>query len=118
MAVTAKRSIVTNFAGDISLNTTQRAGDNATSLAEAQILDLAGGDNTVTAPASSGSTLAGVTIMPPAGNTEAITLKGAGGDTGIALHKTDPTSLGLDPGVTSFILNAAGAVVGLRLLWT
>lgn len=118
MAVTAKRSIVTNFSGDVGLNTTSRAADNATSLGETEILDLAGGDNTITVPTSTGSTLAGVTIVPPSGNTEALILKGVGGDTGIALHKTDPTSLGLDSGVTSFVLNAAGAVDGLRLFWT
>ena len=46
----------------------------------------------VTVP--TGST--GVLIMPPAANAGTITVKGITGDTGINLHKTNPTFLSLD----------------------
>jgi hypothetical protein len=50
-------------------------------------------------------------------NTTLIKLKGVAADTGVAIHKTDSTSIGLDVSVTTFILNAAAALNGVRLFW-
>jgi hypothetical protein len=50
----------------------------------------------VTFPALVGSSvIKGVWICPPSANTGAITLKGVTGDTGIPIHKTEPTFLRL-----------------------
>ena len=60
-----------------------------------------------------------VLIVPDSANTAAITLKGVTGDTGIALHLTDPTTIALSSSVTSFGLTVGGAgIVGLRLIWS
>jgi hypothetical protein len=78
---------------------------------------LSAGDNTITVP-TGGSTVKGACILPPAGNAQAITLKGVGGDTGVALSKLDPTSLSFETAPANFILNAGGTITGLRIVWT
>ena len=74
------------------------------------------GDNTITVP-TSGAAPQAVWILPPAGNTQAITFKGLGADTGSKLHKTIPSMITLDPSVTSFVLNVAGTVTNIKFLW-
>lgn len=118
MAASSSRTITTTYTGDVTLGPqTHNAASNGASPATEQILNLASGANTITPPGG-GTTLAGVTIVPPVGNTTGITLKGVSGDTGIVISKTDPTSLGLDSGVASFVLGASAGVTGLRLFWT
>lgn len=58
-------------------------------------------------------------IIPPAGNTNTITLKGITGDTGLALNGNGPIVLTMPAsGAPSAIgLIAAGAVTGLRVIW-
>ncbi|HLK55044.1 MAG TPA: hypothetical protein VKU00_00680 [Chthonomonadaceae bacterium] len=56
----------------------------------------------VTVPANT----TGVFIVPQAGNTGAITLKGVTGDTGVALNKTQPSFIALDAGAAFGILCA------------
>ena len=53
-----------------------------------------------------------------AGNTQLILLKSVNGDAGVALHKTDPDSISIDTTTTTFVLNAAGTVTGLLLIWS
>jgi hypothetical protein len=50
-----------------------------------------------------------ITIVPPTANVNALTLKGVAGDTGIAISKTQPTEITIDPAQTTFVLNAAVA---------
>ncbi|HET9063671.1 MAG TPA: hypothetical protein VFO62_10320 [Candidatus Binatia bacterium] len=119
MAATGRRKITVTYFGDVggaSPGYAQEisAADNLSSPAQIQILTLAAGDNTITAPGG-GSTPKACTIVKPAGNTVTITLKGAGGDTGIPLDDTDPDTIS---GGGGFILNAAAEVVGVRLFWT
>jgi hypothetical protein len=116
MATTANRTITTSYTGDVVGTEANAAAANAASLGALTIQNLASGFNTITCPV--GATLTGVTIVPPVGNTQTITLKGVTGDTGIALHKTDPTSLGLDSAVTSIGLTAGGTITGIRFFWT
>ena len=117
MAASASRGITTVYGGDVVGTEVASSIQNVTSPACITIQTLSSGSTTITVP-SSGTTLAGVTIIPPVGNTAGITLKGVTGDTGIALHKTDPTSLGLDAGVTAFVLGATAGVTGVRFFWT
>jgi hypothetical protein len=58
----------------------------------------------------------GVFIIPPAGNTGAITLKGVTGDTGVALNMTQPTWLSLGTGAAFGLLCANTISVGFE--WT
>lgn len=118
MAITASRTIQILFSGDVTLNVIQSALDNATSVAEPIPVKLSSGDNTITAPAITGLTVTALTIIPPSGNTTLIKLKGVAADTGVALHKTDPTSIALDSSFVSLVLNAAVTINSVRLIWS
>ena len=117
MAVTATRVITITLTGDVVATNALNAASNALSPASITIHTLSAGDNTITVP-TGGSTVKGATIIPPAGNVQTITLKGAAPDTGIALSKLDPTSIAFESAPASFILNAGGIVTGLRIHWT
>lgn len=118
MAVRATRSVVITWDGDVEGTQTIQAAANAASPGSIEVQALALGANTITVPSSTGVTVTSVTIVPPTGNTVAITLKGVTGDTGINLHLTDPTTIALASGVTSFVLTAASAIQGVRFFWS
>lgn len=115
MAVTAYRVIGITFSGDVDApNLAYAAGINESSPGSIAVTDLVSGANTITVP----SDATAVTILPPAANTIGVTLKGITGDTGIVLHLTDPSSLAIASSVTSFVLTAADALPGVRLVWS
>jgi len=118
MAVTSSRTLLIQFSGDISQQLIQSALDNDASPGQTSIASLASGANTITAPVVSGLVVTGLTIIPPAGNTSLMTLKGVTGDVGIPLHLTDPTSIALASTFASLVINAAAAIVGVRFIWT
>src|SRR5215510_3897844 len=107
MAVTAARSIAVTFSGDINATNTFPAASNGASPGSVTIHTLAAGDNTITVP-TGGATVKGATIIPPTGNTNSLTLKGVGGDTGIVLSKVDPASISFEVAPANFVLNAGG----------
>jgi len=117
MAVTASRQTVIVFTGDVTATETINAANNANSPGEIEIRTLALGANTITVP-TSGTVPTAVTLIPPVGNVNLITLKGVTGDTGVGLHLTDPTTIALGAAVTTFVLNAAATVTGIRLVWS
>jgi len=117
MAVTASRQTVIVFTGDVTGTETINAANNANSAGVIEVKTLALGANTITVP-TSGTVPTAVTLIPPVGNVNIITLKGLTGDTGVALHLTDPTTIALGAAVTSFVLNAAATVTGIRLIWS
>lgn len=117
MAVSATRTIAIVFTGDIAGDQSIAASTNTTSPGQIQVVTLASGANTITVP-SGGTTPTACTIMKPTGNTTAITLKGIAGDTGIALHLTDPDTVSIASSVTSFVLNAGASLPGVRLVWS
>ena len=117
MTVTSTRRVTVIMTGDIEVADQFSAADNADSPGAVEIKTLAIGANTVTVP-TGGTTVTGCTIIPPAANTNDITLKGLAADTGIIVHPTDPTSIALDSTVTSFVLNAEAETIGVRLVWT
>jgi hypothetical protein len=117
MSTLSARVQTITFTGDVTATQTNAALQNPASPAVNQLQSLALGANTITVPAG-GATPAAVTIIPPAGNVTSITLKGVAGDTGIGLHLTDPTTIALAAGVTSFVLNAGNTITGVRFIWT
>lgn len=117
MAVTATRTQTIAFSGDIAGSEITSAATNAASPGQIQLLSLASGANTITAP-TGGSTPAACTIIPPTGNAVSLTIKGVTGDTGIRIHNTDPTTIAVDSSVASFCLTAGNTVTGLRLIWS
>ncbi len=117
MAVSASRTTTITFTGDVTGVQTVAAAVNAASPGQMDILSLTTGANTITAP-TGGATPKCLTVIPPAGNTQALTLKGITGDTGVPLHLTDPSSISLAGAFVSLVINAAGPVTGVRLIWS
>jgi hypothetical protein len=113
MAVTSTRRVIVNFSGDINTQLDKPAANNSSSPGEQELVTLAAGNNTITPPTGA----VACTIIPPSGNTSVITLKGVNGDTGVALHLTDPTSIGINSAASTFVLNAVSQVV-VRLVWS
>lgn len=113
MSVTSTRLVIVNFSGDVNAQQPCPAANNASSPGEIENQVLSAGNNTITPP--TGATAC--TIVPPSGNTSLITLKGVNGDTGVALHLTDPSSFGINSAASTFVLNAASQVT-VRLLWS
>ncbi len=118
MAVGSTRVITIGMSGDIVATLVFSAAANAAAPGDMDVLTLSAGNNTIILP-TGGSTPKGATIIPPSGNVQTLTLKGIVGDTGILLHKTDPTSISFDtPPPTDFVLSAGGTITGLRVIWT
>ena len=117
MAVASTRAIQLRFSGSFSGNSTYNAASNADSPGEHEFVTLAIGANTITPPGR-GSVPVAVTIIPPAGNTETITLKGITGDTGVVLHLTDPTSIGLNSPTNTVVLTVTVEIIVVQLIWS
>lgn len=118
MSVTSSRNVQIQLSGDVTSEIIQSALDNIVSPGEMDIVSLILGANIITAPVVSGLVPTGLTIIPPSGNTVLMILKGVTGDTGIPLHLTDPTSIALSSTFISLVINAAAAIVGVRLIWS
>lgn len=117
MATTSQRESTITYTGDINITIPVQAASNSASPGQTDLVTLSSGNNTITIPAG-GSTPKACTIVPPSGNINTLTLKGVAGDTGILLHKTDPTTVAIDTGVASFVLNAGATITGVRLIWS
>jgi len=117
MAVTSTRTQLIVFTGDVTGTETLSAASNASSPGSVEIKTLASGANTITLP-TGGSTVTACTIVPPTGNTTAVTLKSVTGDTGIRIHNTDPTTVTFHTTETSFCLTAGAQITGVRLYWS
>lgn len=117
MSVSSSRSQTITYSGDTTGTQTISAASNSASPGSVEIKTLSSGANTITVP-TGGSTPSAVTILPPAGNTVTITLKGVTGDTGVALHLTDPTTIALATTVTTFCLTTSNTLTGIRFYWS
>lgn len=104
--------------GDILFDEEFSAADNNLAPGSVTIHALVIGANTIVVPLSTGMTIKGATIIPPVGNTAALTLKGVAGDTGIVISKTDPTSIAFEAAPVNFVLNTGAAINGLLIVWT
>ena len=114
MAVTADRVVTVTYSGTVNGVNPFEADSNTTSPGMVQYIDLASGNNNITKPTGA----LGVTVVFPVGNTTIVTLKGTTADTGLAIHPTDPTSIGLASTVTTFVLSAASTLSAVRLFWS
>lgn len=115
MSVDGDRQVNIQFNGEgLNENNSFPAAQNASSPAQQELKTLALGSNTITVPSGA----VACTLIPPAGNTNSITVKGVSGDTGIRVHNTDPSSFALHSSVTSFVLTTATTTAGVRLVWS
>lgn len=117
MAVTATRSTTITYSVDVVGTQTLTAASNTASPGSVEIKTLASGFTAHTPP-TGGTTVVALTLVPPSGNTTALTLKGVTADTGIRLHNTDPSTITIDPSVTSIGLTTGAQIVGVRFYWT
>lgn len=62
-----------------------------------------------------GTTL--ILIIPPTNNTQTVTLKGQNADTGIALSKTRPSLVAIDPSATIGIALGAGSNQTFKIVY-
>jgi len=113
MSVTSSRKITIQFSSDITYSQEFAAATNASGSGNDILTNLSSGANTITPPTGAKA----VTIIPPSANAVTITLKGVTGDTGVPLHLTDPTSIGL-ASAAAFVLTAGGALTGIRLIYS
>lgn len=120
MAVNAVRTITINLTGDVILDKIFSATQNAISPGSVTLHNLSSGNNQINLPTVTGQLVTAATIIPPAGNTQALIIKGTtAGDAGLPISKTEPTSIAFDSAPPShFHINAAGTVDGLRIVWT
>lgn len=109
MAKTATSTLAVSVQGDGLTLTESIVLTNATG-SPPSIYNLAATNNTISFPPGSTRAL----IVPPAGNTVQLTLKGAPADTGVPLGLTDPTYLPVN--FTSFIL-APPSPVTITIYW-
>lgn len=117
MSVTSNRTVSVSFTGDLVSTISEAAAASTVSPGSVTIHTLSSGANNITPP-TGGSTPKAATIIPPTGNTNTLTLKGVTGDTGIAMHLTDPAVVTLATTVTTFCITAGGTVTGLRIIWS
>ena len=117
MSVAAARKVTIAFTGDFVATNEFNAASNTLSPGQTDVITLPTGATTITPPTGGSSPMA-VTVIPPSTNTIALTLKGIAADTGIGLHLTDPTSIGLASTTATFVLSAASTITGVRLIWT
>lgn len=118
MATSTTRTVTIASAGDIISGETFSATPNTSTPRLQDVVSLSSGNNTITVPSSGTAVPNALTIIPPASNGVQLTLKGVNGDTGIAIHLTDPTTIALGSAVTSLVISAASNISGLRFLWT
>lgn len=118
MSTTSNRSIVLIYSGDIASQEQFSALPNATSPGLFQYTNLNSGANTISVPTSGSAVPSAVTIIPPVSNSTSMIIKGVTGDTGIRIHSTDPTTIALDPSVSSFVITAGASITGLKLYWS
>lgn len=116
MGINSTRQSTVVFTGDLNFSFSTSSA-NSSSPGVEQLITLASGANTIAVP-TAGTVPTACTIVKPAGNVVAITLKGASGDTGVPLHPTQHDTISVGAAVTSFVLTAATQVVGVRLIWS
>lgn len=117
MASSSTRGQTVVYTGDVQASLYNSAGTNANSPAQTSIQNLAIGFNAIVPPGG-GTVPTALTIIPPVGNVNLMVLKGITGDTGIPLHKTDPTTVALDVSFTTLGITVTVGITGVRFIWS
>lgn len=118
MSATARRKIIITFNGDVAGEQEYEAAEVSDSVAAIQTYTMAAATPTVfICPASSDQDPKSATIIKPSDYAGTLTLKGLSGDTGILLSPTEPDTITMGDGQTSFVL-LASAECFIRVVWT
>src|SRR5215510_7311549 len=117
MSTHCARTMTLTYTGDLTLTQVVDALENPASPGVVELKNLAVGDNTITVPVATGATVVAVTIVPPDGNVNGMLLKALPGDTGLAIHVTQPMTLSIAPSQTSFVLTVDTAIAQVRFFW-
>ena len=118
MSTHCTRSTTLTYTGDLTLTQVIEALENPASPGVVELRNLAVGDNTITVPVATSTVCVAVTIEPPDSNVNQILLKALPGDTGLALHVTQPMTLSIAPSQTSFVLTVETEIPGVRFFWS
>jgi len=113
MANTSLVTVTLTLTGDMSSPPNFLWALNTSAPNSAPLLTLAIGDNSFAVPTGA----VGLLVELPASNTILVKAKGAGGDTGLSIHKTNVALIPLDSSMATVILNAAAQITGVRLIW-
>ncbi len=114
MPVTSNRSIVLNQTGDVEYTQEFPAVVSPVGSGVNQLVTLDTTALVVTVPTS----CVAVTILPPVSNTTALTVSGTTSDTGISIHPSDPSSIGLSTTQTIIALTATTTTADVRLIFS
>lgn len=118
MSISATVKNYIKFSGDQESELIFSSGVLPDSPAIQELVTLAVGDNEIDVPSVDDFTVHGVVLVPPTANTEQMTLKGAGADTGLSISANRPTLLQFGDSVpASLFFEVAAEIVGLRLIW-
>lgn len=118
MSIVATVRQYIQFSGDQEFDVILATPELADSPALQELVTLAIGNNTIDVPDVDDFTVHGVALIPPTANDTQPTLKGATGDTGIALSASQVSLLQFGDDVpTELILSVTAEIVGLRLVW-
>ena len=118
MATTSTRTTTIVYTVDVVGTETLAAASNTASPGSIEIRTHTGAIDVTMTPPTGGTSPTACTIVPPAGNTATITLKGVAGDTGVRLHATDPTTIALGTTTTTFVLTISATITGMRYYWS
>jgi hypothetical protein len=103
MAVTAALTLTGTITGlPGGSETVSLTLNNSAASGQTQFVTLASGFQTVSVPAGAVWCI----VVPPAGNTTSITLKGITGDTGVVLHPSQPSIIALGSSQTTIGITA------------
>ena len=116
MSKSASTTIAVQVQGDGANIQSSDTLQNANAFAPTSVACVSG-NNTIPVPAfvQIGSFVR-VKIVPTAGSSVPLVLKGVAGDTGIGLNATEPQFLSMVAGTSQFVLNAGGSVT-VELYW-
>lgn len=119
MSVQSSRQQIIVFTGDVTGTEIAQAAVNQLSVGPAPAVALVTGANTITVPVIALAYVpTAVTIQPDPLNITTLTLKGVTGDTGVAIHPTDPTTIAIASTLTSFVITVGTGPVNVRFIWS
>lgn len=119
MSVTSNITATITQSGDAVQSISAEALPNTNAPTAISNIALTNGTTTITCPSTTVFQVRAALIVPPTNNAGTITLKGASGDTGIAISGINPTMLTFSTTATpsSFLL-VASTTTNIQVFWS